>query len=144
MLSLRVWPNCSGYQGRGHQRAVHVHRRRCRRPRAVLPPGWFVVLCKSWRWSALDYAAATVAALASNNSLGSLSSALVIPIDGEDSDSMTSVPPPHFGFHQVCDSIYLRSWQSCNDMLTTLRSRSVLISASGPDSQKASAINFNC
>ena len=71
--------------------------------------GGFVVLCKSWRWAALVYAAATVAALASNNSLGSLSSALVIPIDGEDSDSMTSVPPPHLGFHQLCDSIWLRA-----------------------------------
>ena len=83
--------------------------------------GSLVVSCKSWRWAALLYAAARVATLASNNSLGPLSSALVIPMDGEDSDSTTAT---HLGFQQLCDSMWGRVCATCNDMLYDLEKQS--------------------
>ena len=53
--------------------------------------GGVVVSYKNWRWAALVYAATRMAGLASNNSLGPLNSALMIPMDGEDGE-LTTVP----------------------------------------------------
>ena len=53
--------------------------------------GGVVVSYKDWRWAALVYAATRMAGLASNNSLGPLNSALMIPMDGEDGE-LTTVP----------------------------------------------------
>ena len=59
--------------------------------------GSLVVSCKSWRWAALVYAAAKVAGLASNNTLGSLSSFLVCA--RVNSVQMWKLfPPSHFMF----------------------------------------------
>ena len=79
--------------------------------------GGLVVSCKSWRWAALVYAATRVVGLASNNSLGPLNSALVIPMDGEDDDSTAAT---RLGFQQLCDSMWERANASCNDMLYDL------------------------
>ena len=82
--------------------------------------GGLVVLCKNWRWAALAYAAARVVGLASNNSLGSLNSALVTPYDNEDPDSTSSALPPDFGFRLFCENIWQRASSSCCDLLDDL------------------------
>ena len=79
--------------------------------------GGLVVLCKSWRWAALVYAAARVVGLASNNSLGPFSSELVISIDDEDKESTTSMLSPHLDFHELCESIWKSACSSCDNML---------------------------
>ena len=79
--------------------------------------GGLVVSCKSWQWAALVYAAARVAGLASNNSLGSLSSFLMIPMDGEESVFTTTT---HLDFQQCCYSMWERVCAICNDMLYDL------------------------
>ena len=62
-----------------------------------------------------------MAGLASNNSLGPLSSFLMIPMDGEESDSTTAT---HLGFQQLCDSMWGRVCATCNDMLYDLEKES--------------------
>ena len=63
------------------------------------------------------YAAARVAGLASNNTLGSLSSFLMIPMDGEESDFTTAT---RLRFQQHCDSMWGRICAICNDKLEDL------------------------
>ena len=58
-----------------------------------------------------------MAGLGSNNSLGSLSSFLMIPMDGEESDFTTAT---HLDFQQRCDSMWGRVCAICNDMLYDL------------------------
>ena len=99
--------------------------------------GGLVVICKNWRWAALASAAARVAGLASNNFLGSLSPALVIPFDDEASDAMTTELPPHRLFEQRCDSMWLRVCSSFGDLLLDVeKPRSIERSARSSQSEK--------
>ena len=79
--------------------------------------GSLVVSCKSWRWAALLYAAARVATLASNNSLGPLNSHLMRPMDEDERDSTTETL---CSFQQVCESMWGRVRETCNDLLYEL------------------------
>ena len=79
--------------------------------------GSLVVSCKSWRWAALLYAAARVATLASNNSLGPLNSHLMRPMDEDERDSTTETV---CSFQQVCESMWGRVRETCNDLLYEL------------------------
>ena len=76
-----------------------------------------VVLCKSWRWAALAYAAARVAGLASNNFLDSFQTELVIPFHDAASDSTASEPTPDVAFLRLCDDLWCRIQKSCNHWL---------------------------
>ena len=76
-----------------------------------------VVSCKSWRWAALLYAAARVATLASNNSLGPLNSHLMRPMDEDERDSTTETV---CSFQQVCESMWGRVRETCNESLYEL------------------------
>ena len=79
-----------------------------------------VVSCKSWRWAALVYTAARMAGLVSNNSLGSLSSFLMIPMEAKENDFTTAT---HLDLQQRCDSMWGRVCASCNDMLYDLEKK---------------------
>ena len=68
--------------------------------------GCLVVVCKSWKWAALVYAAARVAGLASNNSLGPLNSALVISMDGEEGDLLVKTRSE---FKGLSESVWQRT-----------------------------------
>ena len=74
--------------------------------------GSLVVSCKSWRWAALLYAAARVATLASNNSLGPLNSHLMRTMDEDERNSATET-----AFQEVCENIWGRVHETFDEML---------------------------
>ena len=82
--------------------------------------GGLVVVCKNWRWAALVPSAARVAALASNNCLGPLDTALMITSDHEGTDSMTLPHTPHLEFQQLCDKLLHRLCSSSDDFAAAM------------------------
>ena len=68
--------------------------------------GGLVVVCKSWKWAALVYAAARVVGLASSNSLGPLNSALEISMDGEEGDALEAI---RNGFNELCERVWQKT-----------------------------------
>ena len=85
--------------------------------------GGVVVICQNWRWAALSYAAARVAGLACNNTLGPMNPALVIPEDDKASDAMTLDTPQHLAFPDLCENMWLRVRASCDDLLYDLETQ---------------------
>ena len=70
--------------------------------------GGLVAISKQWPWAALASSAARVAGLASNNCLGPLDTALMIPSDHEGTDSITLPHTPHLEFQQLCGNVWHR------------------------------------
>ena len=68
--------------------------------------GGLVVVCKTWTWAALVYAAARVVGLASSNSLGPLNSALEISMDGEEGEALEAI---RNRFNERCQSVWQRT-----------------------------------
>ena len=88
-----------------------------------------VVSCKSWRWAALLYAAARVVTLASNNSLGPLNSNLMRPMDEDERNSTTETV---CSFQKVCESMWGRVRETCNEMLYELEEALKRINLTSP------------
>ena len=74
-----------------------------------------VVVCKTWEWAALAYAAARVASLACNNTMGPIDQKLMIGDGDGNFHPTTSVSLALDSFHRQCKSTWF-SCQSCGDL----------------------------
>ena len=70
--------------------------------------GGLVVVCKSWKWAAMIYAAARIAGLVSNNYFGNIEQELVISADDDDTDNNATELLPTCGFPKMCEEMWTR------------------------------------
>ena len=82
--------------------------------------GGLVVVCKTWNWVALMYAAARVAGFASNNNFGNIAQELVISDDDDGTDTIPTELLPTFAFPKVCEEMWEKLCSSASLLKTDI------------------------